>query len=117
MKTTELPDHVIAALVRETTTPGAFVPIWKIADRIKAYEPTITWVWLLPIIDQLEEAGVLSIGPGRAGQSTVRFEGLIIFDAQTGDRIIIPTGFDAYMTQLSGDGPLFGVVRIPLIPS
>lgn len=90
MKTTELAEHVRDALIRETTMPGAYVSLWKIADRISRYEPTIAWPHLVPAVAHLEALGTITRGAGRAGQHAIRFEGLIVFDALNSERIIFP---------------------------
>lgn len=92
MKTNDLDDHIRDALIRETTSPGAFVPLWKIADRISRYEPTTAWPHLVPGVARLEALGTITRGTthGHPGQHTIRFEGLIVFDALNHDRIIFP---------------------------
>lgn len=102
----KLTESARKALIQETTQPGMFVPLWRIAERLSRTGTKVLWPNLVNAVDDLEAYGIAKVSRrnqfgevGRTNANTgLMFAGVIIFDPADGARVIPRTPLDQPIT-------------------
>lgn len=98
----KLTESARKALIQETTQPGMFVPLWRIAERLSRTGTKVLWPNLVNAVEDLEAYGIAKVsrrnqfgevGPTNANTGLM-FAGVIIFDPADGARVIPRTALD-----------------------
>lgn len=98
------------ALVIETSRPGMFVQLWRIAERMSLLGPKLQWPALIPLVNELEAGELIRVRrEKRLGGETlatvnanagIMYRGVLVFDP-TSREAIIPVVHTADDTKLA----------------